>query len=194
MEPAGEGPSPPSSSRREALHRALVEDGDRLYALALRVTRSPDLAADAVQEAFATALEKEEGFRGEARLGTWLHRIVYNKAVDLLRRRGREEPWPEDEHAELTAEDDPRGREPSWARPPDEVLLGKETRAALEDAMGVLTPLQRAVFELRDVESRPTEEVAEILDLTPGAVRVHLHRARMRLRDRLSPHFRRERT
>jgi RNA polymerase sigma-70 factor (ECF subfamily) len=193
MEPVREGPSPPSP-RRDALHRALLEDGDRLYALALRVTRSPDLAADAVQEAFATALEKEEGFRGEARFGTWLHRIVYNKAVDLLRRRGREDPLPEDEGAELTADDDRRGHAPSWTRPPDEVLFSKETRAALEDAMGALTPLQRAVFELREVESRPTEEVAEILDLSPGAVRVHLHRARLRLRERLSPHFRRERT
>jgi RNA polymerase sigma-70 factor (ECF subfamily) len=192
MASAGEEPSPPSA-RREALNRALVEDGDRLYSLALRVTRSPDLAADAVQEAFATALEKAEGFRGEARLSTWLHRIVYNKAVDLLRRRGREEPWPEDEQAELTPDDDRRSHEPSWARPPDEVLLGKEARAALEEAIGHLTPLQRAVFELREVESRPTEEVAEILNLSPGAVRIHLHRARLKLRERLSPHFRRER-
>jgi RNA polymerase sigma-70 factor (ECF subfamily) len=193
MAPVGEGPSP-SSPRREALHRTLLEDGDRLYALALRVTRDPDLAADAVQEAFATALEKEAGFRGEARLSTWLYRIVYNKAVDLLRRRGREEPWPEDEETAPTAEDDRRGHEPSWARPPDEILLGREARKALDDSLDALTPLQRAVFELREVEARPTDEVAEILDLTPGAVRVNLHRARLRLRERLSPHFRGERT
>ena len=193
MAPAREEPESPSA-RRQALHRSLVEDGDRLYALALRVTRDPDLAADAVQEAFATALEKEEGFRGEARPSTWLHRIVYNKAVDLLRRRGREEPWPEDEEAMLDGEDDRRSHEPSWARPPDEILLGREARDALNDSMGALTPLQRAVFELREVEARPTEEVAEILGLTPGAVRVHLHRARLRLRERLAPHFRGART
>ena len=52
-----------------------------------------------------------------------------------------------------------------------------------------LTPLQRLVFEMREVEGRPTEEVAEILSLPPGTVRVHLHRARMRLRARLSQHF-----
>lgn len=193
MAPAREEPESPSA-RRRALHRSLVEDGDRLYALALRVTRDPDLAADAVQEAFATALEKEEGFRGEARPSTWLHRIVYNKAVDLLRRRGREEPWPEDEETALPAEDDRRGHGPSWTRPPDEILLGREARKALDDSLDALTPLQRAVFELREVEARPTEEVAEILDLTPGAVRVNLHRARLRLRERLSPHFRGERT
>ncbi len=193
MEPVREGPPAPSA-RREALHRALVEDGDRLYALALRVTRDADLAADAVQEAFATALEKGEGFRGEARLSTWLHRIVFNKAVDLLRRRRREEPLPEEEPAALTPEDDRLGHGPSWARPPDALLLGKEARQALEDALGTLTPLQRAVFELREAEGRPTEEVAEILDLTPGAVRVHLHRGRLRLRERLVPYFRGERT
>ena len=192
MEPVREGPAPPSA-RREALHRALIEDGDRLYALALRVTRDADLAADAVQEAFAAALEKAAGFRGEARLSTWLHRIVFNKAVDLLRRRHREEPWPEEEPAAPTAEDERLGHGPSWARPPDELLLGKEARQALEDALGILTPLQRAVFELREVEGRPTEEVADILDISPGAVRVHLHRSRLRLRERLAPHFRLER-
>jgi RNA polymerase sigma-70 factor (ECF subfamily) len=192
MDPGREGP--PAPSAREALHRALVEDGDRLYALALRVTRDPDLAADAVQEAFASALEKAHEFRGEARLTTWLHRIVYNKAVDQLRRRRREEPLPEEEPAALTAEDARLGHGPSWARPPDALLLGEEARRALDDAMGALTPLQRAVFELREAEGRPTEDVAEILDLSPGAVRVHLHRARLRLRERLAPHFRGERT
>ena len=81
---AAPNPAPPDV--REALSRALVDQGDRLYALALRVTRDPDLAADAVQEAFAAALERAADFRGEASLGTWLHRIVYNKSIDLLRK------------------------------------------------------------------------------------------------------------
>ena len=59
------GPDGAEASRREVLSRALVEEGDRLYALALRTTRDPDLAADAVQEAFASALEKADGFRGD---------------------------------------------------------------------------------------------------------------------------------
>jgi RNA polymerase sigma-70 factor, ECF subfamily len=57
-----------------------------------------------------------------------------------------------------------------------------------------LTPLQRAVFELREMEGRSTEETAEILDLEPGTVRVHLHRARLRLRERLRPRFRGDKT
>jgi RNA polymerase sigma-70 factor, ECF subfamily len=178
------------AARREALSRALVEDGDRLYALALRTTRDPDLAADAVQEAFASALEKAEGFRGEARLATWLYRIVFNKSIDLLRRRLRHEPLPDEDPDGLTVEDERLARGPSWARPPDAILLGAEARREMERALGDLTPLQRAVFELREAEDRPTDEVAEILALSPGAVRVHLHRARLRLRARLAAHFR----
>jgi RNA polymerase sigma-70 factor (ECF subfamily) len=183
------GPDGAEASRREALSGALVEEGDRLYALALRTTRDPDLAADALQEAFASALERAGDFRGEARLGTWLHRIVFNKSVDLLRRRRRYEPLPDAEPDRLTADDDRLAHASTWWRPPDETLLGIETRAALDRALGQLTPLQRAVFELKEAEGRPTDEVAEILDLTAGAVRVHLHRARLRLRALLSDHF-----
>lgn len=184
------GPDGADATRREALSRALVEDGDRLYALALRTTRDPDLAADAVQEAFASALEKADDFRGESRWGTWLHRIVFNKSIDLLRRRRRYEPLPDEDSDWLTAEDERLARRASWTRAPDEVVWGAETRMAMERALDELTPLQRAVFELKEAEERPTSEVAEILDLTPGAVRVHLHRARLKLRARLGDHFR----
>jgi RNA polymerase sigma-70 factor (ECF subfamily) len=184
------GPDGAEASRREALSRALVEEGDRLYALAFRTTRDPDLAADAVQEAFASALEKADGFRGDARVGTWLHRIVFNKSIDLLRRRQRYQSLPEDDPDQLTPDDDRLAHGTSWSRPPDDVLLGVEAKAALERALEDLTPLQRAVFELKETEGRPTSEVADILDLTPGAVRVHLHRARLRLRARLTEHFR----
>jgi RNA polymerase sigma-70 factor (ECF subfamily) len=184
------GPDGADATRREVLSRALVEEGDRLYALALRTTRDPDLAADAVQEAFASALEKADDFRGESRWGTWLHRIVFNKSIDLLRRRRRYEPLPDEDSDRLTAEDERLAQRASWTRAPDEVVWGTETRMAMERALDELTPLQRAVFELKEAEERPTSEVAEILDLTPGAVRVHLHRARLKLRAQLGDHFR----
>ena len=174
---------------REALAGLLESDGDRLYRLALGVTRDPGLAEDALQEAFASAIESASSFRGEARLSTWLHRIVYTKAIDQLRRRAREVPLDEDA-AELGPEDDRLVHTPSWSRPPDDILTSAETRAALEEAMGILTPLQRAVFELRELEGRSTEEVAQMLEMSAGAARVHLHRARLRLRAALAPRFR----
>jgi RNA polymerase sigma-70 factor (ECF subfamily) len=181
----------PHPGNREALSQALVEHGDRLYSLALRITRDRDLAADAVQEAFATALARASGFRGESSIGTWLHRIVYTKSIDLLRRRGREAPLADEETGARNAQDEERpGGAPTWSRPPDEILLGAETRRALDKALQQITPMQRLVFELREIEGRDTEEVAAILDLPPGTVRVHLHRGRMRLRGLLAQHFR----
>jgi RNA polymerase sigma-70 factor (ECF subfamily) len=172
---------------REALERALVDDGDRLYALALRVTRDPDLAADAVQDAFATALERSQQFRGESAASTWLYRIVYNKAIDRLRERRRDEPRTDDE------DETPDETEPAsggaWSRPPDEVLAGAETRAAIDRAVAELTPVQRAIFELREYEGRPTEQIAQIVGLPVGTVRVYLHRARLRLRRLLADAF-----
>ena len=185
--PAGGAPHP---ANREALSKALIEHGDRLYSLALRITRDRDLAADAVQEAFATALQRAAGFRGDSSLGTWLHRIVYTKSIDLLRARGREAPLADEDKAAPGSEDDRVGGAPTWSRPPDEILLGAETREALERALAQITPMQRLVFELREVEGRDTDEVAGILDLPPGTVRVHLHRGRMRLRGLLAQHFR----
>jgi RNA polymerase sigma-70 factor (ECF subfamily) len=178
----------PGTDLREALAQVLASDGDRLFRLALRVTRDPGLAEDAVQEAFTSAIENAASFRREARVSTWLHRIVYTKAVDQLRRRAREAPLDEDA-AELGPEDDRLAHGPSWSRPPDEVLASAETRAALEAGLGTLTPLQRAVFELRELEGRSTEEAAQMLGLSAGATRVHLHRARLRLRAALQPRF-----
>jgi RNA polymerase sigma-70 factor (ECF subfamily) len=181
------GPSP--QEQRAQLCRALDQHGDRLYAFALRMTRDPDLAADAVQEAFVTALRKFEAFRGESNIATWLHRIVYTKAVDLIRQRGKETPLPENEAGDFGPDDDQLARTPAWARPPDEILWGSETRQALEAAMKQLTPLQRAVFTLREVDGMSTDEVASVLGMEPGTVRVHLHRSRLRLRALLGDHF-----
>jgi RNA polymerase sigma-70 factor (ECF subfamily) len=179
--------APAAPADRDALSQALVEHGDRLYALALRVTRDPDLAGDAVQEAFATALQRIGDFRGESSLGTWLHRIVYNKSIDLLRHRGRQTPLLDEEAGEV--DDERLAGQPAWSRPPDQILYGEETRRALDEALARLTPQQRAVFTLREMEGLSTEEVASMLELEPGAVRVHLHRARLRLRALLGEHF-----
>jgi len=178
---------------REALQAALVDQGDRLYALALKTTRDPDLAADALQEAFATALRQADQFRGEASLGTWLHRIVFNKSIDLLRRQKRDAARASPDPGAESWDEVREGHAPAWAHPPDELLLGAETRDALERALAELTPLQRAVIELRQVEGRSTAETAEILEQSEGAVRVQLHRARLRLRALLAPHLHGER-
>ncbi len=170
------------ASLRDSLAHLLRDEGDRLFGLALRVTRDPALAQDAVQSAFAAALAAADGFRGEAALSTWLYRITYNKAVDALRARAREVPLPEDEEPLDTAG---LAHAPSPWADPERALDGRRLRAELEAALDGLTPLQRAVFDLREVEGLPSDEVAARLGLGEGAVRAQLHRARLRLRARL---------
>lgn len=178
--------SPPDSTVREALARLLGEEGDRLYGLALRVTREPDLARDAVQSAFAAALASADAFRGDAALSTWLYRITYNKAIDLLRSRAREVPLPDDEGEALGAGDVALAQAPSAWADPERALDARRLREDLEAALAELTPLQRAVFDLREAEGLPGATVAERLGLSEGAVRVQLHRARLKLRARLA--------
>ena len=60
---------------------------DRLWAVALRIACDPDDAADALQEAMISAFRRADDFRGESAVTTWLHRIVVNASLDLLRRR-----------------------------------------------------------------------------------------------------------
>ena len=92
----------PSEEPRALLYRALDEHGDRLYAFALRMTRDPDLAADAVQEAFTTALRKFDTFRGESNVlavtvstvNRWENahaepsKLAWKAIQDLARKRG----------------------------------------------------------------------------------------------------------
>ena len=66
------------SGERQAFDELVRRYGDRLWSVALRVLRDPDDAADVVQDALLAAYRRAEGYRGEAEVSTWLHRIVVN--------------------------------------------------------------------------------------------------------------------
>jgi RNA polymerase sigma-70 factor (ECF subfamily) len=76
-----------------------------------------------------------------------------------------------------------------WAPGPVEQLLSQETQQAMNQAIESLPPEFRQVFVLRDIEELSNSEVAEILDLSVAAVKSPLHRARLKVRDRLAPFF-----
>lgn len=162
--------------------------GDRLYSLALRLLGDPDEAQDVVQETFIRALDRLDQFREEARFGTWLYRIAYNQALMALRRR---RPHLRLDDPVETEEGDVLPRElEDWSQLPEDRLLAGEMRERLEAAIQELSPALRSVFLLRDVHGFSTQETAEVLGISPGAVKVRLHRARMRLRERLSEYLR----
>lgn len=164
--------------------------GGRMLAVALRFMRNEDDARDVVQSAYLNAFRAIDGFAGKSQLSTWLHRIVVNTALMKLRARKRraeasiEALLPRFEsdghHVEQFSE---------WSAPADQLLEQQQTRATVRAAILQLPDNYRHVLLLRDIEEMSTQEVAEMLSMTPVAVKVRLHRARQALSTLLRGEF-----
>lgn len=168
------------------LEDIFINYGDKIYQLALGMVNDPSKAEDIVQETFLKAMLHKDQFEGRSSINTWLYRIAYNTALDLLRKR-TEDPLPEEDPGpeEKTPFNLPHALV-DWDSSPEQILEGKQTQAQLELGIQKLTPALRVVFLLRDVQEVPTDETAVILGVTENVVKVRLHRARLELREHLS--------
>ncbi len=164
--------------------------GGRLLAVARRFVRNEADAQDIVQTAYLSAFRALGQFEGECQLSTWLHRIVVNTALMELRTR-RRKPEEPIEHMLPTFHDDGHHVEQfsEWGAPADVLLEQRETRATVRACIQQLPDNYRAVLLLRDIEEVPTREVARMLNMTPTAVKVRLHRARQALSTLLRKEF-----
>lgn len=157
--------------------------GARLLAVARRIVGNEDDARDVLQDAFLSASRAIDGFAGGAKVSTWLHRIVVNAALMKLRSRRRRS---EESIEELLPRFDATGawaEEPGgWEEPAHVLLEREETRARVRRCIAKLPESYRTVLILRDIEDLDTDEAAEILGVTPNAVKIRLHRARQALR------------
>jgi RNA polymerase sigma-70 factor (ECF subfamily) len=123
-----------------------------------------------------------ETFRGSSAFYTWLYRIAFNLAMSHARR--------EHKTASLDGLKSLTGSEPVDGQPaPDAGLLRDEHIALVRAALAELDVDYRQIIVLREIDGCRYEEIAEILDVPIGTVRSRLFRARMQLRDRLSPRF-----
>ena len=136
------------------------------------------------------------GSRATARLSTWLHRIAVNAALDAAADAGNGSARSRSNRCLPTFLDDGHHAErfASWAEPADKILERAENRAIVRRMIGQLPDAYRTVLLLRDIEGLDTEETAKLLETTPNAVKIRLHRARQALRTLLAPHFRRSQT
>jgi RNA polymerase sigma-70 factor (ECF subfamily) len=156
----------------------------KVYSLALRMVRNPEDAEDVLQDTFLRAFRGIKSFRGNSTFSTWIYRIAANSA--LMRLRKKQLPTVSIEDAD---ERDAPISITDWKPGPVEQLLTQETFQAMEEAIESLPPEFRQVFILRDVEELSNAEVAEILDLSVAAVKSRLHRARLKVRNRLAAFF-----
>jgi RNA polymerase sigma-70 factor (ECF subfamily) len=157
-----------------------------VYKMALSFMKDEADAEDVAQEAFLKAFRKLADFRGQARFSTWLISITLNEARSRLRRQNTLRTESLDETPEEGGHISPALLR-DWREVPSEALERKEICAILEDAIANLSPLYRDVLLLRDVEEFSIEETAAALTITPGTVKVRLHRARMMMQKELAP-------
>lgn len=159
-----------------------------IYRLALRLMGNEAEAEDVLQETFISAFKAMDSFEGRSGLGTWLYRIAYNTAMMRLRRNR-----PNMVSVEQTMSFEAGATIPrqlfDWCCLPEKDFESDEVRQELEEAIRELPESLRVVFVLRELEGLSTLETAETLDLSEGAVKVRLHRARLWLRERLSSYF-----
>jgi RNA polymerase sigma-70 factor (ECF subfamily) len=177
----------------EAFEDLVRRNTPRLLSVTRRILKNDDEAREAVQQAFIAAFKSREQFHGESQPSTWLHRIAVNKALDLMRARERRHEdsiddllprfLPDGHHAERFA---------VWPEPIEEQIDRDRQAVVIREAIDHLPDTFRIVLLLRDIEEMSTEETAQALGVTPNAVKLRLHRARMALRTLLADRMRPE--
>lgn len=161
-------------------HQALQRCGDRWYSACLNITRSPALAEDAVQDGLLLAWRKRRQFNGKAALETWIHRIIVNAALQLLRRNKAETIVGTSSGVTGAARLGPL--EPIEPDTPPEAHAGDELLSALEEKINTLTDYERICFVLKHVEEWRLIEIATETDNSVNSVKQALFRALKKLR------------
>ena len=147
--------------------------------MCLRMTGNTAEAEDLTQEAFLQLYRKISTFRGESAFSTWLHRLAVNVVLMHLRKKGLQQISLDEMD---TSQDEPVKRDYGSD---DRRLTGSVDRIGLQKAIADLPPGYRAVFVLHDVEGYEHNEIAEIMNCSVGNSKSQLHKARMKLRERL---------
>jgi RNA polymerase sigma-70 factor (ECF subfamily) len=183
-------PAPKAASETQLIARAQQGDEEaftalfethkrRVYSLCLRMTGNTAEAEDLAQEAFLQLFRKISTFRGESAFSTWLHRLAVNVVLMHLRKKGLQQISFDEVD---TSQDEPVKRDYG---DDDRRLTGSVDRIGLQRAIADLPPGYRTVFVLHDVEGYEHNEIAEIMGCSVGNSKSQLHKARMKLRERL---------
>ena len=154
------------------MRQQLAQLGGGAHALAIQILGNADDAADAVHDAFATALAKPDAFDGKrGPLRPWFLTVVRNRCIDMLRRR-RVSDVPVEQLIE-----------PSSG--PEELFENAQTSNAIQRALASIDSDKRQIVVLRDYLDLSYTEIADVLSIAPGTVMSRLHRARLMLKEAL---------
>lgn len=152
---------------------------DKVYTLAYRWMHNDQIAREVSQDVFLALYRSLANFRGDAKLSTWIHRVVVNHCKNrrLYRRRRQT-----DQHEPLEGkriDDDVPARQLAHDGPgADAGMHRSEAEVLVHEALAQMDEEQRMIIVLRDIEDLGYDEIAEILDIARGTVKSRLHRAR----------------
>jgi RNA polymerase sigma-70 factor (ECF subfamily) len=173
------------------VERALTGDADafgelvrrwerRIFALTYGMLGREEDARDATQETFLAAFRNLRGFRGEAKVSSWLHRIAVNQCISRQRRaRVRSESALEDEQENASSFAAP------FSHSPAHVAEGRQETLAVRRAINSLPIELRQVVVMKEFEELTFREIADVLDLPLSTVKSRLYTALKQLQMRL---------
>lgn len=165
----------------------------RLLRISQNLTHNREDAEDAVQEAFLKAFQHIEQFRETSKLSTWLIRIALNESFLKLRKQRLTSAIFSNNSVDGEVNNFPMDVA-DWAPNPEDLYKATELREILRKSLQELSLALSAVFVLQDIEGFSLQETAELLDLSLTAVKARSRRARLQLRELLTPYFKRGKT
>ncbi len=158
---------------RRAMEILLTRHYPQMYHLALKITRDPVRAEDVTQESCVQVLRRVQQFRGEARFGSWLSRIVFNTALLRHRRERRLVPT-----AEIFS---PAAEAPEPA--PEQKVGDREVLRLTDAFLSELREGDRELFTRRFIDGLSLQSISEETGLSLPALKSRFHRARLRLKE-----------
>lgn len=163
----------------EAAFKELVERyKTQVAGLAFKMVGDYEDAKDISQIVFVKTFYNLKRFDQKKKFSTWLFRITVNAAIDYWRR------YKKHKHEDLEEAEADHPAESGLT--PEGVYFRKDATDRIKKALEVLSPKQRSIFVLRDMEGLDITEVATIMNMPPVTVRWYLHRARIQLRGELA--------
>lgn len=187
----------PAATDREIIEMAAAGDMDAfrllverhqsfVYGVARRIVGRDSDAEDIAQETFVKLWKNLGKYRSESKLTTWMYKIVANLSYDYLKSSyGRHQKYSEPLEGE---------KPHASVEPADQQMMDREFHEAVVRMTEDLSPKQRAVFVLRDVEGLSVKEISEMLSMSAGMIKSNLHRGRKRIAELISSFYQQRKT
>lgn len=175
-----------------AFNELVDRHGDKIFRTAYRITGDMNAAEEVLQNVFIILVQSLRSFRNDSKFTTWLYKVAMNTSFMYLRTKKKVND-NEMKIEDLTRFDESGNLQDvflkDWSNVPEDKILSKEGKTKLEEAIDELPEKYKTVFQLKDIEGLPNQQVADVLDLSLPAVKSRVLRARLFLRERLSDYY-----